>query len=72
MLQSLHLYLSGSVFLVSFTNPNKQLINLKSVFVFLNCGPNVSDIYEFIKFLGIDLLFFIKQYPLKFIFGNDF
>ena len=28
----LYLYLSGSAFLISFTNPNNQLFNVKSVF----------------------------------------
>ena len=36
-----HLYLSRSAFLVSFTDPNKQLLNVKSVFEFLTRGPNV-------------------------------
>ena len=31
----LYLYLSGSAFLVSFTDPNKQLFNVKSRFKFL-------------------------------------
>ena len=34
----LYLYLSRSAFLVSFTDPNKQLAKVKSVFKFLNCG----------------------------------
>ena len=37
----LYLYLSGSAFLTSFTDPNKQLLNAKCMFVFLICGPNV-------------------------------
>ena len=37
----LYLYLSGSRFLVSFTDPNKQLFNVKSVFKFLNHGVSV-------------------------------
>ena len=41
MLQLLYLYLCRSAFLVSFTDPNKQLPNLKSVFKFFNCGPIV-------------------------------
>ena len=64
------MYLSGSAFLVSFTDRNKQLLNAKPLFVFVNCGPNVLEIYRFITFLGIDTLFFIKQCPLKFMFGN--
>ena len=38
MLWPLYLYLSGSVFLVSFTDRNNQLFNVKSVFKFLNRG----------------------------------
>ena len=34
----LYLYLSGLAFLVSFTDPKKQLFNIKSVFKFLNHG----------------------------------
>ena len=37
----LYLYLSGSTFLVSFTDPNEQLFNVKSVFKFLNHGVSV-------------------------------
>ena len=32
MLSPLHMYLSGSAFLVSSTDPNKQLFNVRSVF----------------------------------------
>ena len=35
-----NLCLSRSAFLVSFTDPNKQLPSLKSLFKFLNCGPS--------------------------------
>ena len=38
MLSLLYLYLFGSAFLVSFTDPNKQLFNVKSVFQFLDHG----------------------------------
>ena len=31
----------------------------------------MSEIYKFITFLGIEIIFFIKQCLLKFIFGND-
>ena len=34
MPQPQHLYLSGSTFLVSFTDPKKQLFNVKSEFKF--------------------------------------
>ena len=37
----LYLYLSGSAFLVSFTDPDKQFLNVKSVFKFLNHGLTV-------------------------------
>ena len=41
MLQPLYLYLPGSAFLVSFTDANEQLFNVKSVFKFLNHGFSV-------------------------------
>ena len=41
MLQPLYLYLTGSAFLVSFTDPNKQLSNMKSVFKFLDHRSSV-------------------------------
>ena len=62
MLLLLYLYLSRSTFLVSFADPNKQLPNVQSVFKFLNC--------RFITFLGIEILCFIKQCPLKFMSAN--
>ena len=52
--------LSRSAFLISSKNANKQLINVKSVFKFFNGGPSVYEIYRFITFLGIQILFFIK------------
>ena len=36
-----YLYLSGSAFLVSFTDPKAQLFNVKSMFKFLNHGVSV-------------------------------
>ena len=36
-----YLYLSRSAFLVNFTDPNKQLCNVKPVFEFLNHGFSV-------------------------------
>ena len=39
-LQPLYLYLSRPAFLVSFTDPNRQLFNEKSVFKFVNHGFN--------------------------------
>ena len=41
MSQPLYLYLSGSAFLVSSTDPNKQLFDVKHVFRFLNNGVSV-------------------------------
>ena len=40
------------------------------MFTFFNCGPSVKEIYNFFTFVGIEILFFIKQYPLKFMSGN--
>ena len=37
----LYLYLSESAFLVSFTDPNKQLFNVKLVFNFFNHGVSI-------------------------------
>ena len=36
MLYRLYLYLSRSALLISFTDPNKQLFNVKPLFKFLN------------------------------------
>ena len=36
-----YLYLTRSAFLASFTDQNKHLPNVKSVFKFLNCEPRV-------------------------------
>ena len=41
MSQPLYLYLSGSAFLVSSTDPNKRLFDVKDVFRFLNNGVSV-------------------------------
>ena len=65
-----YLYLSRSAFLVSSADLNKQLPNAKCVLKFLNCRSSVSGIYRFITFLGIEMLLFIKQCPLKFMSGN--
>ena len=66
-----YLHLSILTFLVSFTDQNKRLRNVKSVFKFLYCGPNVSGIYKFISFLGTEIPFLKKQCPLKFMSGNE-
>ena len=55
-----YLRLSRSAFLISSTNANKQLLNVKSMFKFFSYGPSVSEIYRFITFLGIQIVFFIK------------
>ena len=34
------------------------------------CGPSLLRIYRFITFLGIEILFFIKQCTLKFMSDN--
>ena len=65
----LQLYLSRSAFLVSFTDPDKQLPNVKHVFKFLNDVPSVQEICRFITLLEIEVLF-IKQCPLKFLSDN--
>ena len=41
MPQPLYFYLSGSAFLVGFTDPNKQFLSVKPVFKFPNHGLNV-------------------------------
>ena len=46
----LYLY---SVFLISFTDPNNQLFNAKSMFEFLNHDFSVLQIYIFITFIGM-------------------
>ena len=38
MSEPLYLYLSGSAFLISSTDPNKQSFNVKSVFTYFNHG----------------------------------
>ena len=43
--QILYLYLSGSAFLVSFPDPNKQLFNVKHVLKFLNHEFSGQEIY---------------------------
>ena len=43
--QILYLHLSGSAFLVSFPDPNKQLFNVKHVLKFLNHEFSGQEIY---------------------------
>ena len=57
-----------SEFFVSFTDPNKQLPNEKSVFKFLSWEP--KKYIDLLLFCGIETSFFIKQCPLKFMSGN--
>ena len=64
------MFLSGSAFLVSLTDPSKPFFNVKSVFKFFNHGFSIEEIYRFITFLEIEILLFIKQCPLKFMSGN--
>ena len=45
-----YLYLSGSAFLVSFTDPKAQLFNVKSMFIFLNHAVSVSEIFTYFFF----------------------
>ena len=47
MPQPLYFCLSGSAFLVSFTDPNKQLFNVKSVFLtmYLVCKKYIDLLY---------------------------
>ena len=63
------LFLFGSAFLVSFTDPNKQLFNVKSIFKCSNHGLGMYEIYTFIIFLGMEILI-IKQRPLKLMSDN--
>ena len=64
------MYLSGSAFLVSFADPNKELPNVKSVFKSLGHWFGMWAKYIFINFLGIEILLSIKRCPLKFTSGN--
>ena len=63
----MYLYLSGSEFLVTFTNSNKQLSNVKSEF--FNYGFSMLEIYRCITFLGIEIVF-INQCLSKFMSAN--
>ena len=56
----LFLYLPGLAFLVCFTNPNKQLLNVKSVLNSLDHQSSAYKIYRFIIFMETVLLI-IKQ-----------
>ena len=51
MPKQLYLYLSGSVFVVSFTARNKQLPSVKSVFKSFGHVSNSYKIYKFAMFL---------------------
>ena len=58
MSKPLYLYLFGSAFLVSFTEPNKQLFNVKSVFKFLNDRFSTQEIYIYLLFFkDINIIF---------------
>ena len=70
MPQPLYLYLSGSAFLVSFRDPNKQLLKVKYVY-FLIVDLMCKKYTDFI-FLEIEIIsFIVKQCPLNFMFGNE-
>ena len=56
MSQPLYLYLSGSAFLVSFADPNKQFFSVKYVFKFPNHGFSMQEKYRFTTFLEIEIL----------------
>ena len=70
MPEPLYLCLSRPAFLVSFTEPNKQLFNVKSLSKFLNYGVSGKKYIDLLLFLGTEILLFIKQCPLKFMSGN--
>ena len=55
-----YMYLSGSTFLVSFTDPISNYLMQNLYLSFL----------AFIAILGMEILLFIKQCPLKFKYGN--
>ena len=55
---ALCLHFSRSTFLVSFTDPNKLLFNVKSLFKFLKYGVSSSETYSFISFLRIEIFFY--------------
>ena len=67
------LYLSVSAFLVSFTDPKKQLHNVKSVCKSLGYRSSVLQIYKFTASKERSLLLFIKHWPLNFnpVMGNN-
>ena len=59
MLWLLYLYVSRSTFLVSFTDPNNQLSNIKYVFKLLNCrlGLSKKNIYIYYLFRDINIIY---------------
>ena len=50
--ESVYMYLSGSVLVVSLSDPHKQLPDVKYVFKFPNYGYSLYEIYRFITFQG--------------------
>ena len=68
----LYLYSSGSAFLVSFRDPNKELCNVKSVFKFLTMDLVCKKyIYYYYFFRDINIVYILyKQCSLKFMSGN--
>ena len=53
MLQSLHLYLSGSAFLARFLDANKQSFRVKPVFKSREYASNSYTINKFITLFGV-------------------
>ena len=73
MQKKLYLYLSGSAFLVSFTDPNKQLANVKSVFEFPNWVPSAKLLSDLVRLsiLSSDILSYFHEstraVPVKYL-----
>ena len=65
MLQPLYLYLPGSTFLVSFTDPNKQLPNTKSV---SKSFEHCSGAYEIYIYIYIYIFIMLKTIILFYIY----
>ena len=63
----LYFYLSGSVFLVSFTAPIKQLPSVKSMSESFDHLCSMNEIYELTPFYEEKILFCFKQIPLNLI-----
>ena len=67
----MYTHLFESAFLISFTDPSKQLPNVKSVFYLYLLGIYlVCKKYIYLLLLLLLILLFIKQCPLNFTSGN--